>query len=133
MKRGFTCGAFDLMHAGHVMMLRDARSVCDYLIVGLHTDPSIDRPDKSRPVQSVEERRIQLEGCRYVDEVVQYDTEEGLYILLQKLTPDIRIVGQDWLGKDFTGRDLPIPIYFNKREHHWSTTYLRMRVMQASQ
>ena len=133
MKRGFTCGAFDLMHAGHVMMLRDARSVCDYLIVGLHTDPSIDRPDKSRPVQSVEERRIQLEGCRYVDEVVQYDTEEGLYILLQKLTPDIRIVGQDWLGKDFTGRDLPIPIYFNKRKHHWSTTYLRMRVRHASQ
>ena len=132
-KVGFTCGAFDLFHAGHVLMLEEARSVCDYLVVGLQTDPSIDRPGKNRPVQTLEERWIQLEGCRYVDEVQVYTTEVSLRELLSRLMPDVRILGADWQGRRFTGDDLPIATYFNKREHKWSTTNLRYRVMQASQ
>jgi len=133
MKRGFTCGAFDLLHPGHVLMLEEARSVCDYLIVGLHGDPSIDRPGKSRPVETVAERLIRLNGCRYVDEVLVYDTEQGLREMLIRIAPDIRIIGADWKGKRFTGDDLPIEIYYNKRDHNWSSTDLRYRVMQVSQ
>jgi len=131
MNKGFTCGAFDLLHAGHVLMLQEARSVCDYLIVGLQTDPTIDRPAKNKPVQSLDERRIQLRAVRHVDEVVEYSTEEELYELLRFINPEVRIIGADHKGKDFTGHDLPIKVYFNSRDHGWSTTELRERIYQG--
>ncbi len=136
MKRGFTCGAFDLCHAGHVLMLEEAREQCDYLIVGLHTDPSNTPKEyrgkkKNKPVQSVEERLTMLRGIRYIDEIVLYDTESELYELLKTLKPDVRIIGSDWKGKKFTGYDLPIKIYYNTRDHKYSTSELRKRVYSA--
>lgn len=129
MKIGFTCSCFDLLHAGHIAMLKEANSVCDYLIVGLQTDPSIDGR-KPRPVQSVYERYTQLKACKYVHEIVPYDTEQDLLNLLLTLHIDIRIIGEDYMLKDFTGMELGIPIHFNKRKHTWSTTNLRKRVGQ---
>ena len=128
MKIGFTCGAFDLLHAGHILMFKEARSMCDYLVVGVQSDPSVDRPFKNTPIQTYDERIMQVQAIKYVDEVVVYDTEERLVGLMKELKPDIRIIGADWKGKEFTGHDLPIEIYFNSREHNWSTSDLRMRV-----
>jgi glycerol-3-phosphate cytidylyltransferase len=128
---GFTCGAFDLMHAGHMVMLEDAKSVCNKLIVAIQSDPSIDRPYKNRPVQSFEERIIMIEGCRYVDEVVLYHTEEDLLKILKDIEPDIRILGSDYRNKTFTGQDLQIEIYYHNREHGWSSSGLRERVYYA--
>ncbi len=130
-KIGFTCGAFDLLHAGHVLMLEEAKSQCDYLIVGLQSDPSLDRLDKNRPIQFYDERIIVVKAIRHVDEVVLYDTEEDLVSLLKAIQPDIRIVGTDWKGKPFTGHELPIHVYFNTRDHGWSTSDLRKRVCEA--
>ncbi len=132
MKKGFTAGAFDLCHAGHMLVFKECKTVCDYLIVGLQTDPSIDRPEKNKPVMSLEERKVILESVKYVDEIVVYDTEQELYDLLKenKLGIDIRIVGADWEGKEFTGHDLPIPVYFNTRGHGFSTTELRRRIYE---
>ena len=104
--KGFTCGAFDLLHAGHALMLKEAKEQCDYLIVGVQYDPSLDRPNKNRPVQSYEERVTMVKSIKYVDEVVLYETEEDLYSLLEKIMPDVRIIGSDWKGKKFTGHDL---------------------------
>lgn len=131
MKRGFTCGAFDLLHAGHVLMLEDAKSVCDYLIVGLQTDPSIDRETKNKPVQTLEERRIQLSAVKFVDEIIIYETEQDLYNLLIKLEPDIRIIGADHKGEKFTGHDLDIDLFFNVRNHKWSSSDLRKRIAES--
>lgn len=128
MRRGFTASAFDLLHSGHVAMLEEAKTQCDYLIVGLHTNPQIDRPNKNKPVQSTMDRFIQLKGCRYVDEIIPYDTEADLINLLQMLRPDVRIIGEDYKDKDFTGKDLGIPIYYNKRKHLYSTTALREKI-----
>jgi len=128
MKIGFTCSSFDLLHAGHVLMLKEAREQCDKLIVGLQTDPSIDRKQKNNPIQSLEERYLQLDAIKFVDEIIIYETEEDLYLLLEKLKPDIRILGEDHKGKKFTGYDLPIPQYFNSRDHNWSTSELRKRI-----
>lgn len=128
MKRGFTCSAFDLLHPGHIVMLEEAKQQCDYLIVGLQTDPTIDRPEKNRPVQSVLERYIQLRGCKYVDEIIPYDTERDLLNLLLILKPEVRIVGAEYKDKEFTGKDLPIDIYYNKRDHNFSSTELRNRL-----
>ncbi len=126
---GFTCSCFDLLHAGHILMLQDAKSRCDKLIVGLQTDPTIDRPDtKNKPIQSLEERRIQLEAVKYVDEVFTYDTEEDLYKKLLDINPDVRILGSDYIGKSFTGDDLDIEIYYHKRNHNYSTTNLREKI-----
>jgi len=127
-KIGFTCGAFDLMHAGHMLMFEDAKSVCDKLIVGIQSDPSIDRPFKNRPVQSFEERIIMVTGCKYVDEIILYHTEDDLLKILKQVNPDVRILGSDYLNKTFTGQDLPIEIYYHKREHGWSSSELRERV-----
>jgi glycerol-3-phosphate cytidylyltransferase len=127
---GFTCGTFDLLHAGHVLMLAEAKSVCDHLIVGLQIDPSIDRSNKHRPVQTLEERKLQLDAIKYVDEIMTYNTEEDLHALLKLITPSIRIVGADHQGMSFTGDDLVIPIHFNRRDHDWSTSDLRNRVYQ---
>lgn len=131
-KIGFTCGAFDLLHAGHCLMLKEAKSVCDRLIVGLHTDPTIDRPQKNKPIQSVQERYIQLEACKYVDSIVLYDTEAELVELLKTINPDVRILGADWKDKPFTGHELPIKVFFNTRDHGYSSSELRERVKNAN-
>ena len=129
-KTGFTCSCFDLFHAGHIMMLKEAKSVCDYLIVGLQTDPTIDRPEKNKPIQSVFERYVQLEACKYVDEVVVYATEKDLLDILHSYPIDVRIVGDEYKDKDFTGKDLShIEMYYNNRKHSFSTTELRKRVI----
>ena len=129
-KVGFTCSCFDLFHAGHIMMLKEAKSICDYLIVGLQTDPTIDRPEKNKPIQSVVERFIQLESCKYVDEVVVYATEKDLLDILYTYPIDIRFVGEEYKDKDFTGKDLDhIEMYYNSRRHSFSTTELRQRVI----
>lgn len=129
-KTGFTCSCFDLFHAGHIMMLKEAKSKCDYLIVGLQTDPTIDRPEKNKPIQSVVERFIQLESCKYVDEVVVYATEKDLLDILHTYPIDIRVVGEEYRDKDFTGKNLEhIEMYYNSRKHSFSTTELRQRVI----
>jgi len=130
-KIGFTCGAFDLLHAGHVVMLQEARSKCDHLIVGLQTDPSIDRPEKNRPIQSMYERYIQLSAVRYVDEIIPYDTEQSLLDLLESTKIDIRFVGEDYKDKSFTGDNLPIKVIYTNRKHSFSTTSLRKRIHES--
>ena len=131
---GFTCSCFDLLHAGHILMLKDAKIRCDKLIVGLQTDPTIDRPDtKSKPIQSFEERRIQLEAVKYVDEIFTYDTEEELYKKLLDIKPDVRILGSDYKDKHFTGDDLDIKIYYHDRNHNYSTTNLREKIVVSHQ
>ena len=127
---GFTCSCFDLLHAGHILMLQDAKRQCDKLIVGLQTDPTIDRSDtKNKPIQSLEERQIQLEAVKYVDEIFTYDTEEELYKKLLDINPDVRILGSDYIGKSFTGDDLDIEIYYHERNHNYSTTNLRKKIV----
>ena len=133
---GIVFSAFDMFHAGHIAMLSEARNHCDYLIAGLQTDPTIDRPDtKNRPIQSVVERQIQLAACRYVDEVVVYQTEQDLVDLLLILPLDVRILGVEYEGKYFTGRDecnhRNIEIVFNSRDHSFSSSSLRKRVVAA--
>ena len=129
---GFTCSSFDLLHAGHILMLKDAKNQCDYLIVGLQTDPTIDRPkEKNKPIQSLDERKIQLEAVKYIDEIITYSTEHELYLLLQKINPDIRILGTDYKDKNFTGDDLNIRIYYHNREHNYSSTNLRNKILLA--
>lgn len=136
LKVGITFSTFDLLHAGHIAMLAEAKNHCDYLIAGLQTDPTIDRPDtKNKPVQSVVERQIQLAACRYVDEVVVYQTEEDLVDLLLILPIDVRILGVEYRDKNFTGdaegADKGIEHVFNSRDHSFSSSSLRKRVAQA--
>lgn len=134
MKTGFTCGTFDLLHAGHVLMLKEAREHCDYLIVGLQTDPSLDRPEKRRPIQSLFERMTQLNGCRYVDKIIVYETENDLLDYLQFADIQVRIVGQDHKVKskssvrDTVCKMRGIEIYYNKRQHRFSSTELIERI-----
>jgi glycerol-3-phosphate cytidylyltransferase len=131
MKIGFTCSTFDLFHAGHIMMLKEARSQCDHLIVGLQTDPTIDRPEKNKPVQSVFERFVQLQACKYVGEVVVYGTEKELRDILLSYPINVRILGAEYYEKKFTGDDIDMEYYFNERRHSFSTTELRQRVVDA--
>lgn len=128
MKIGFTCSTFDLFHAGHIMMLKEAKKQCDYLIVGLQSDPTVDREWKNRPVQTLFERFVQLQACRYVDEIVPYTTEKELLDILMSYPIDVRIIGEEYKDKQFTGHNLPMSVYFNKRQHSFSTTELRNRV-----
>ena len=130
-KIGFTCGSFDLLHAGHAMMLEEAKSYCDYLVVAIQSDPTLDRKTKNKPVQSYEERITMLRAIRYVDEITYYDTENDLYELLKRIKPDVRVIGADWKGKEYTGHDLDIPVVFNSRNHGYSTSELRRRVYEA--
>lgn len=135
-KIGIVFSTFDMLHAGHIAMLSEARNHCDYLICGLQTDPTIDRPDtKNRPVQSIVERQIQLAACRYVDEVVVYQTEQDLVDLLLILPVDVRILGVEYKGKAFSGSEecfkRGIEIVFNGRDHSFSSSSLRKRVVQA--
>jgi|TARA_B110000305_G_scaffold239043_1_gene305881 glycerol-3-phosphate cytidylyltransferase len=129
---GFTCGAFDLLHAGHVVMLKEASENCEYLIVGLQTDPSIDRQQKNQPVQSVYERYIQLRAVKYIDEIIPYDTEQSLRDLLEATKIDIRFVGEDYKNKGFTGADLVKDVYFTSRQHSFSSSTLRNRINESS-
>ncbi len=129
MKIGFTCSCFDLFHAGHVMMLKEAKSQCDYLIVGLQSDPTIDRSEKNKPIQTLFERYVQLEACKYVDEIIPYATEKELRDILTSYPIDVRIIGEEYRDKQFTGYDLPMEVYFNSRQHSFSTTELRQRVI----
>lgn len=132
MKIGFTCSTFDLLHAGHVQMLREAKEHCDYLICGLQIDPSIDRKEKNPPVQTVVERFIQLSAIGYVDEIIPYATERDLEDILNMYSIDVRIIGEEYKKKTFTGRAIcskrGIEIYYNKRDHRFSSSDLRKRV-----
>lgn len=133
-KVGFVASSFDLLHAGHVQMLRDAKEQCDYLICGLQTDPTIDRPEKNKPVQTIVERYTQLKGVRYVDEIIPYATEADLEDILNMYHIDIRILGEEYREKDFTGKDIckkrGIQFYFNRRDHRFSSSDLRRRVAE---
>ena len=132
MKVGFTCSTFDLLHAGHVIMLREAKEQCAYLLVGLQVDPSVDRKDKNAPIQTIVERYTQLKAVGYVDEIIPYGTEEDLEDILQMYPINIRILGEEYRDKDFTGKDIcrsrDIDLHFNKRDHRFSTSDLRSRV-----
>ena len=133
---GFVASTFDLLHAGHVMMLREAKSQCDYLICALQVDPSTDRKEKNTPVQTIVERYIQLSAVKYVDEIIVYETEKDLEDILEIYPIDIRVLGEEYKDKDFTGREIckkkNIKIYFNKRDHRFSSSGLRKRVTENS-
>ena len=133
MKIGFTCSSFDLLHAGHVQMLREAKEHCDYLIVGLQIDPSLDRPEKNPPIQTIVERYSQLKAVRYVDEIIPYKTEQDLEDILELYTIDVRVLGEEYRDKDFTGKDIcrkrDIDLHFNRRDHRFSSTLLRQSCM----
>ena len=129
---GFTCSTFDLLHAGHVVMLEEAKRHCDYLIVGLQIDPTLDRNHKNAPIQSIVERQIQLSAIKYVDEIVIYNTEADLEDLLLTLPINVKVMGEEYKGKDFTGKqickDRGIKLIYNGRDHSFSSTSLRKRV-----
>lgn len=132
MKIGITFSAFDLLHAGHVKMLEEAKNQCDYLIVGLQIDPALDRPEKNSPTQTVVERYIQLKGCKFVDEIIPYTTERDLEDILRSHKIDVRIIGEEYQNKNFTGKNYcaekGIELYFNKRDHRFSSSGLRKEV-----
>ena len=134
MKIGITFSSFDLFHAGHVKMLEDAKRECDYLICALQTDPTLDRPEKNRPIQSVVERYIQLKGCKHVDEIVPYATEQDLEDVLRSFKIDVRIIGDEYASKQFTGREYceenGIVFFYNKRDHRFSSSGLRKEVQE---
>ena len=135
MKVGITFSTFDLFHAGHVKMLEEAKRQCDYLIVGLQLDPSINRPEKNAPSQSIIERYIQLKGSKHVDEIVPYVSEQDLEDILKSFKIDLRIIGDEYKEKDFTGKDYchekEIEIYYNSRDHRFSSSGLRKHVKKA--
>lgn len=124
---GFTCGTFDLFHAGHVAMMKEAKDQCDFLVVGLVSDPTISHPKtKNKPVQTMFERWLQVSSCKYVDQIIPINTEEEIVQILQTLRPDIRIVGEEYRGVEFLGKDL-CKVYYNSRKHSFSSTELRNR------
>lgn len=135
MKVGITFGTFDLFHAGHIKMLEEAKSRCDFLIVGLQLDPSIDRPKKNKPTQTIVERYVQVRSCKYIDEIVPYITEQDLIDILSSFKIDMRIIGEEYLDKEFTGKEYckekGIEIYYNKREHRFSSSALRKQVSNS--
>ena len=135
LKIGFTASQFDMLHAGHIAMLSEARNHCDYLIAGLQNNASWDRPEKNEPIQSIVERQIQLAATRYVDEIVVYNTEKDLEDILLTLPLDVRILGVEYRDKEFTGRDIcvsrDIELIYNKRDHSFSSSSLRKRVVEA--
>ena len=128
---GITFGSFDLCHYGHALMFEECKEYCDHLIVGVQSDPSIDRPEKNKPVQSHEERIGIVSSLKFVDEVVTYDTEADLIKVLKNIQPDVRILGADHEGKPFTGHELPIKCIFNTRDHGYSTSELLSKLIPA--
>ncbi len=135
MIRGITASTFDLLHAGHILMLKEAKEQCDYLICALLVDPSIERESKNKPIQSLYERYIQLKAVSYVDDIIPYETEKELETILQTENMDPRIIGEDYKGKNFTGFHLcennKMGLYFNKRTHNYSSTEMRNRIKQS--
>ena len=134
MRVGITFSAFDLLHAGHVAMLRESKQQCDYLVAGLQLDPTIDRPEKNKPIQTIVERYTQLKPVKYIDEIIPYTTEKDVEDILEMYQIDVRILGEEYKDKDFTGKDicrrLGIELYFNKRDHRFSSTDLRKRICE---
>ena len=134
MKVGFTASTFDLLHAGHIAMLSEAKTVCNYLIAGLHVNPNIEREEKNLPVQTLVERYTQLKAVGYVDEIIPYKYEEDLEDILSMYPIDVRILGEEYRDKDFTGKDIcrkrDIELHFNKRDHRFSSSDLRRRVCE---
>jgi glycerol-3-phosphate cytidylyltransferase len=134
-KIGITCSTFDLFHAGHVIMLEEAKRQCDYLIAAIQIDPTIDRKSKNRPVQSIIERQIQVSSCKHVDEIIVYSTEKELEDIFMALPIDVRILGEEYKDTEYTGKDIclkrGIELYFNKRDHFFSSSDLRQRVIDA--
>ena len=130
-KIGFLAGSFDIIHPGYIYMFEDAKRVCDHLIVALQSDPTIDRPAKNSPVQTLEERKMILSAIKYVDEIKVYTTEKELYNLLKETKIDVRILGTDYLDKPFNGCDLSIPVYFHNRNHSWSSTRLKQLIKES--
>jgi glycerol-3-phosphate cytidylyltransferase len=133
---GFTCSTFDLLHAGHILMLAEAKQICDYLIVGLQTDPTIDRPDiKNKPVQSVVERYVQLSAVKFIDQIIVYQNEKDLEDMLMFLPITVRFIGEEYKDKDFTGKEIcedrGIKIWYNSRKHRFSSSELRKRTHEA--
>lgn len=132
MKIGITCSTFDLLHAGHIIMLEDCKKHCDFLICALQVDPTIDREEKNKPVQSLVERYIQLNGVKYVDQIIPYSTEKELEEIFKSLQLDVRIIGEEYKEKNYTAKDIcikrNIEIVYNKREHDFSSSELRQRV-----
>ena len=132
MKKGLTASAFDLLHAGDIQMLEEAKEQCGYLVCALQVDPTVDRPEKNKPIQSIFERYIQLRAVKYVDDIIPYTTERDLLQLIEIIHPDVRIIGEEYRDKDFTGKqyclDNDISIYYNRRQHAFSTSQLRKRV-----
>ena len=128
MKIGLVASAFDLLHPGHIMLLKDARAQCAHLIAALHTDPCIERPMKNKPSQSILERYIQLDGCKYVDEIIPYETESDLLNILTLKDVDIICLGSEYKGTEFTGKDLGIQAHFHQRNHNYSSSELRERI-----
>lgn len=135
MKIGFTASTFDLLHAGHISMLREAKDQCDYLICGLQVDPTLDRAEKNKPVQTLVERYVQLSAVKYVDEIVCYQTESDLVDILEMFKIDVKIMGEEYRNKDFTGKEVckrkGIQLYFNRRDHRFSSSGLRVRIFDA--
>jgi glycerol-3-phosphate cytidylyltransferase len=131
LKIGITCSAFDLLHAGHIIMLQEAKTVCDYLICAIQLDPSIDRPEKNKPIQSIVERQIQVNSVKYVDETLVYVTEKDLEDIFKTLHIDVRIIGEEYRDKNFTAKEIceerRITVHYNNRRHDFSTTELRSR------
>ena len=134
MKIGITFSSFDLLHAGHIKMLEDAKKQCDYLIVGLQIDPTIDRPKKNQPTQTIVERYIQLKGCKFVNEIVAYNTEQDLVDIIESFDINVRIIGEEYKDLEFTGKkqclEKNIEICYNKRNHRFSSTILRKTVFE---
>jgi glycerol-3-phosphate cytidylyltransferase len=133
---GFTCSTFDLLHAGHILMLAECKQICDYLIVGVQSDPTVDRPNtKNKPVQSIVERYVQLSAVKFVDEIIVYNTEKDLEDMLMFLPISVRIIGEEYKDKDFTGKqiceDRGIKIWYNSRSHRFSSSELRQRTYQS--
>jgi glycerol-3-phosphate cytidylyltransferase len=129
---GITCSTFDLLHAGHIIMLEECKRYCDYLICALQADPTIDRPEKNKPIQTIVERYVQLDAVQYVDKIIPYSTEEELISIFSSLDLDVRIIGEEYKDKDFTGKDIclkrGIKLIYNKRDHDFSTSSLRQRI-----
>lgn len=129
-KRGLVCGSFDVIHPGYIHLFRDAKSVCENLIIALQSDPTVDRPEKIKPSQTVEDRELILRSIKYIDDVVHYTTEAELYDLLKADIYDVRILGTDYINKDYTGKDLNKPEYFHSRNHDYSTTKFKKNIKE---
>ena len=131
---GITCSTFDLLHAGHIIMLEECKKYCDYLICALQVDPSVDRPEKNKPIQSLVERYIQLDAVQYVDKIIPYNNEEELKTIFSSLDIDVRIIGEEYKDKNFTAKDIcmkrNIRFVYNKRDHDFSTSSLRKRIYE---